>query len=343
VVRQQAEIPACASFGTVVVRSGWTGALLTPILQTSDVRVGSIGHSFLSAMRSIVAPLLPLLVLCSTAAGSQAQIGGAGGRDFAELQLDSVTSRLVRLGWTAEPLGTTVHGSLPAAADTVLHVEIGQHARWFLFVGVCDAGCSDLDLSVGRPDQYPLAVDHAPDDNPIVALRSLPPGSYPVTVSMANCAREACRFALRVFASGSQGPPNAKEALRAGGDLLGTQLDSLLAQLTRQQWRVQPVSGGPVRGTLPQGGERTIRYNVTGSPEQVVFGAACDADCHNLDLRVVGPAGQVVGASVFADSHPVVQLLRLPPGEYQVVVSMPGCDAAQCGYAVSMYATRPVQ
>lgn len=70
-----------------------------------------------------------------------------------------------------------------------------------LLVGLasCDAGCRDLDLAMFDDTGRELAVDEETDDRPVVSVRT-DSDRVRVVVSMADCERSRCAYAVQVLA-----------------------------------------------------------------------------------------------------------------------------------------------
>ena len=65
--------------------------------------------------------------------------------------------------------------------------------------------------------------------------------------------------------------------------------------------------------------------------------AACDNDCHDLDLWVRGADGAVVGEDTLPDSEPVAKFVAPSSGEYRIEVQMVTCIKSPCRYGMELY------
>jgi len=71
--------------------------------------------------------------------------------------------------------------------------------RQYKIVGVCDADCYDLDLSLYSDSGAPIRTDRQVDDLPTLTLRAPYTGYYKVKAPMANCTLGPCEYGLAVF------------------------------------------------------------------------------------------------------------------------------------------------
>lgn len=126
-------------------------------------------------------------LLFASPAHSQAEIITA--------QLAQVDSLLTTQGLSATAEAVT--GTLAAEADEEFQVQLTAGSR-YLIVGVCDGGCSDLDLTLTDAGGRKVAEDTALDDLPVMAVQGLD-GTFTVTVSMVTCTTEQCHYGVRVF------------------------------------------------------------------------------------------------------------------------------------------------
>lgn len=69
----------------------------------------------------------------------------------------------------------------------------------YLLVANCDADCDDVDLVLSERDGREIAADRRDNDLAIVAVPAGHPGAHTVTVSMASCRSNPCRFGLGLF------------------------------------------------------------------------------------------------------------------------------------------------
>lgn len=69
----------------------------------------------------------------------------------------------------------------------------------YVFVGVCDGDCEDLDLAVYSPSGTMLGSDVEEDDVPVVEVRVASAGEYSFAASMASCQADTCFYGVRVL------------------------------------------------------------------------------------------------------------------------------------------------
>lgn len=135
-------------------------------------------------LKTLAAATLALATIAAPAAAQDA--GGV-----VAAQLDAVTNDL---GLTAA--GGRVTGRLAADRSELVRIEVpagGVH-----FIGVCDGGCSDLDLIVRDASGREVGRDLEPDDVPVVSVPAAAAGRYTVEVSMVTCSGE-CHWGVGVF------------------------------------------------------------------------------------------------------------------------------------------------
>lgn len=68
----------------------------------------------------------------------------------------------------------------------------------------------------------------------------------------------------------------------------------------------------------------------------VILGV-CDADCTDLDLRLLGPDGEEIDIDVEVDDRPVLALTASDPRPYTVIVSMVTCSEDPCFYGLGVF------
>jgi len=110
-------------------------------------------------------------------------------------QLAEADSLLRAQGMT--PTGEPVVGTLAAEQETEFTVEMQAGVRYTL-LGVCDGGCSDMDLSLADERGRVIVEDLAPDDVPVLVVEDAS-GTYTVKVRMAACSTATCQYGVRTF------------------------------------------------------------------------------------------------------------------------------------------------
>lgn len=116
--------------------------------------------------------------------------------DLIASQLDSAAVLMAGSGY--QPLSDAVRGTLPPGEDEEFPLELRAGVR-YVILGVCDGGCSDLDLVLVDAAGGEAGADREMDDVPIVAFQAPADGRYVVKVEMATCGTANCGYGVRVF------------------------------------------------------------------------------------------------------------------------------------------------
>lgn len=114
----------------------------------------------------------------------------ARGATLVNLQLESVASEH---GLTA---GTTVRGQMAQGSSQTANLAASGEVIYF--IGVCDEGCSNLDMIVRDPSGREVGRDFRDDDVPAIAVNRATAGDYSVEVSMTGCTGQ-CHWGIGVF------------------------------------------------------------------------------------------------------------------------------------------------
>ncbi len=111
-------------------------------------------------------------------------------------QLEPVGEHLMSEGFRAyhEPFTGSLDSGDAAEIEFVLYSGIT-----YIFVGACDVDCSDVDLILRDASGAVVASDTAMDDVPVVTFEPRA-GTYTITVRMAACSAEPCRYGVAAFA-----------------------------------------------------------------------------------------------------------------------------------------------
>lgn len=139
---------------------------------------------------------LPFIALAAVAAAlladpAQAQQG------IVNTQLDSAVVLMQGQGFT--PADEPVTGRLAQGDDEEFELDLESGSQYFV-VGVCDGGCSDLDLVLTRSGGDEVEADRELDDVPMLAIQGQS-GSFVLSVQMATCSADQCHYGVRVFRS----------------------------------------------------------------------------------------------------------------------------------------------
>lgn len=139
---------------------------------------------------------LPYIALAAVAAAlfstpAKAQPG------IVTTQLDSAVVLMRAQGFT--PADEAVRGTLAEGADEEFELELESGTNYFV-VGVCDGGCSDLDLVLTDGSGEEVESDRELDDVPMLAIQGQS-GNFVLSVQMATCSSSECHYGVRVFQS----------------------------------------------------------------------------------------------------------------------------------------------
>ena len=87
-------------------------------------------------------------------------------------------------------------------------------------------------------------------------------------------------------------------------------------------------------GELEEDDYYEFDLELDGAADYIIVGV-CDNDCYDLDLAIYDPEEDEVAADFEDDAFPVISVQG--EGEFWVEVSMPGCDASTCVWAVQVF------
>lgn len=83
-----------------------------------------------------------------------------------------------------------------ATADHAFNAVAG---RTYVAIGVCDEGCSDLDMGVYSSNGETLGSDVLDDDTPIVQFQAAQSGQMTIRVLMSACSASRCNYGVKVY------------------------------------------------------------------------------------------------------------------------------------------------
>jgi hypothetical protein len=132
-------------------------------------------------------------LLVSTAAEAQPNI--------IRTQLDSAVVLMRGQGFV--PVDDAVTGTLATGADEEFEIDL-EAGVTYMIVGVCDGGCSDLDLVLSDDDGDEMEADREMDDVPMLAIENTRNVEAVLSVQMATCSSAQCHYGVRVFRSGGR-------------------------------------------------------------------------------------------------------------------------------------------
>ncbi|HEU4561374.1 MAG TPA: hypothetical protein VFS20_26205 [Longimicrobium sp.] len=140
-------------------------------------------------LRATLAPALAALLL---AAAPQQDRWNRDARDRVQLAASQDGREGVRLERLA------VSGVMGEEGLRTVPVWL-EAGRTYLFVGVCDDDCTDLDVRVFDTLGRAVASDEDPRPTPMVDFTPRRSGEHAVRASMVGCSQPACRYAVAVL------------------------------------------------------------------------------------------------------------------------------------------------
>lgn len=135
-------------------------------------------------------------LLLLAVAGVLQSAPAAAQRDVVDTQLDSAIVLMRSEGFA--PATDPWFGWLNQGGAKDLSVQLTGGTSYFV-IGVCDNGCSDLDLILNDAGGTEVQADRAADDVPMLMLEGSQGGAYTIRVSMATCGQSTCRWGVRLF------------------------------------------------------------------------------------------------------------------------------------------------
>ena len=168
-------------------------------------------------MRKILAAVVFVGVVLMTAGGSAGE--AMSGFPARWSLLDGADHcRLEEFGFA--PYGSRRTGE--AEAGGIAREEIGlQAGRTFAIIGICDVGCSDVDLRLIIPNGSSVGDDIVGERYAVVMFAPETSGVFSFEVSIPACAAASCGWACRRDAEGtpfSDALADAATAIFAAGD-----------------------------------------------------------------------------------------------------------------------------
>lgn len=135
------------------------------------------------------------LALACAALFCAAPAGAQQGQALVRVLLDSATTLVESEDFQA--VQNPVYGSLEEGEDEEFEMRV-RAGQTYIFLGVCDENCSDLDIIVTDEDGDELESDVELDDTPMVMLQATQTMKIAVKVSMPTC-RNDCHYGLGVY------------------------------------------------------------------------------------------------------------------------------------------------
>jgi hypothetical protein len=137
-----------------------------------------------------LAPALACAALfCATPARAQQ------GQALVRVLLDSATTLVANEDF--EEVHDPVYGTLEEGEDEEFEMRV-RAGQTYVFVGVCDENCSDLDIVVTDEDGDEVESDVELDDTPMVIFEARETMTITVKVSMATCTDD-CHYGMGMY------------------------------------------------------------------------------------------------------------------------------------------------
>jgi hypothetical protein len=92
----------------------------------------------------------------------------------------------------------------------------------------------------------------------------------------------------------------------------------------------------PYLGELNDGHYMTVDYDLTAG-QRYYFVGVCDADCSDIDFRLVNDYGREVGRDLQPNDTPIVTVTPRESGRFHLRVIMASCSADPCRFGVATY------
>ena len=141
--------------------------------------------------------LVPVLLL----AFSQATSAQTSYRTILEAQLDAVQDRMSTEGYRPDPEAAytdMIVGVLEVGDEVGLELELASGVE-YMIMGVCDADCDDLDLTLTNPEGNEVTSDALDDAYPVLLFTAPAGGAHILWVTMYDCSVSPCSFGYKVF------------------------------------------------------------------------------------------------------------------------------------------------
>jgi hypothetical protein len=99
-------------------------------------------------------------------------------------------------------------------------------------------------------------------------------------------------------------------------------------------------SGFAHEGALAEGESEDVPIRLGPGLDFAIVGE-CELDCSDLDLELYDAAGNVIASDFMLDEFPFIEATLPGNGSYRLRVSMAGCRASSCRYALQPLARAP--
>lgn len=213
-----------------------------------------------------------------------------------------------------------------ASEDVLLHLQGGVT---YALIGVCDADCSDIDLSIADEYGNLLDSDYEDDDLPILEITPTRTGSFRVHVYMASCSMEPCFYGLGTFES--------DEGVNEWQQQVQDQVYAAGAYLSEQGYSLK---GQAHTGSLDHRASADFTIDLQRGFTYTLLGV-CDEDCSDIDLSISDENGEEIDSDYKDDDVPILEVTPGRSGNYRVHVYMAGCTNEPCYYGVATFFGSP--
>lgn len=115
-------------------------------------------------------------------------------------------------------------------------------------------------------------------------------------------------------------------------------MDTYASQALKRYARANNVK--PRMGSLEPNGQIEMSFKLT-KGQKYGFATVCDANCSDIDIRLVDQDGQVIAEDIDNDNTASVVYTAEDNDVYDVQVIMPGCSNSECDYALGVYKRKP--
>lgn len=264
-------------------------------------------------------------------------LAGAGGasaqsehEDQARSYLEAGMEAHTALGYRRD--GSIADFSVPLRLEgpRLWPVRLREGVNYRIY-GACDNDCSDIDMEIYDTEGVLVDRDVATDDTPYVQITPTRTGQHFVRLWVFVCESEPCYAAARVVSGGAPAERIVSEQPRAGAgdyaDVVRAELEDAGAPHLAAGY--QPLGVDFVEAISAASEGYSQSFTLDGG-RAYLFQGACDQDCSDVDLEVLGPTGASLGQDVELDDRPVVAFTAPQAGEYTVRVWLAQCTVEPC-------------
>ncbi|MDX2275242.1 MAG: PPC domain-containing protein [Hyphomonadaceae bacterium] len=209
-------------------------------------------------------------------------------------------------------------------------VRLRQGVNYRVY-GACDNDCSDIDMEIYDANGELADRDVATDDTPYVQITPSQTGLHFVRLWVFACESEPCYAAARVVSGGTPAERIVAEEPTGEGpdyvDVVRAELEDAGAAHLAAGYQALGADFIEAIDTTGDGYRQSFSL---AAGRAYLFQGACDQDCSDVDLEVLGPNGASLGQDVATDDRPVVAFTAPRAGEYTVRVWLAQCSVEPC-------------